>query len=149
MTDNRVCRICDGGPGNECACNCGMQAWEQAMTTYDKGIEAAARVLFAHIEGMSADDDMDYWFSTDDFEAKAIANDLRVQATAAINAFLDALEREGPDDAHVLKAGDVAYWRKLNDAASQSPTEHPEDGGGAMGYALRAMLRAMRSPGDE
>lgn len=26
----RICRICDGGPGNECACNCGHQAWEPA-----------------------------------------------------------------------------------------------------------------------
>lgn len=26
--DNRICRICDGGPGNGCGCNCGMEAWE-------------------------------------------------------------------------------------------------------------------------
>lgn len=28
MIDNRTCKICDGGPGNHCACNCGMQLWE-------------------------------------------------------------------------------------------------------------------------
>ncbi|KAE8546114.1 hypothetical protein [Marinobacter nauticus] len=26
--DNRVCAICDGGPGNDCSCSCGMQKWE-------------------------------------------------------------------------------------------------------------------------
>lgn len=26
--DNRVCKICDGGPGNECACYCGMEVWD-------------------------------------------------------------------------------------------------------------------------
>lgn len=26
--DNRLCRICDGGPGNEGACLCGMEAWD-------------------------------------------------------------------------------------------------------------------------
>lgn len=30
--DSRVCAICDGGPGNNCACNCGMQKWETAPT---------------------------------------------------------------------------------------------------------------------
>lgn len=30
MTDDtRVCRICDGGPGNNCACSCGFQVWTQ------------------------------------------------------------------------------------------------------------------------
>lgn len=24
----RICAICDGGPGNECSCSCGMQKWE-------------------------------------------------------------------------------------------------------------------------
>ncbi len=28
--DNRICRICDGGPGNEGVCLCGAQAWEEA-----------------------------------------------------------------------------------------------------------------------
>lgn len=26
--DNRVCVICDGGPGNACACLCGFEKWE-------------------------------------------------------------------------------------------------------------------------
>lgn len=26
--DNRICAICDGGPGNDCACNCGMEKYE-------------------------------------------------------------------------------------------------------------------------
>lgn len=28
--DNRVCVICDGGSGNDCACSCGFQKWEAA-----------------------------------------------------------------------------------------------------------------------
>lgn len=26
--DDRVCAVCDGGPGNNCACSCGMREWE-------------------------------------------------------------------------------------------------------------------------
>lgn len=26
--DDRICRICDGGPANECGCACGFRAWE-------------------------------------------------------------------------------------------------------------------------
>ncbi|UTC28089.1 hypothetical protein GURKE_00570 [Brevundimonas phage vB_BpoS-Gurke] len=26
--DTRICRICDGGPGNEGVCLCGAEAWE-------------------------------------------------------------------------------------------------------------------------
>jgi hypothetical protein len=26
--DNRVCTICDGGPGNSCACSCGFERWD-------------------------------------------------------------------------------------------------------------------------
>lgn len=26
---DRVCKICDGGPGNNCACACGLEVWEQ------------------------------------------------------------------------------------------------------------------------
>ena len=28
MSDNRVCRICDGVPGNNCACLCGFEYWD-------------------------------------------------------------------------------------------------------------------------
>jgi hypothetical protein len=41
-----------------------------------------------------------------------------------------------------LQAGRDAYRRKQQDAASPTPTEHPGDGGGPMGYAYRAMLAA-------
>jgi hypothetical protein len=27
--DNRICAICDGGPGNEGVCTCGMKKWEE------------------------------------------------------------------------------------------------------------------------
>lgn len=27
--DNRICVICDGGPGNQSACSCGFQKWEK------------------------------------------------------------------------------------------------------------------------
>lgn len=31
-----VCAICDGGPGNECACNCGMKKWSVGGITLEK-----------------------------------------------------------------------------------------------------------------
>ena len=42
----------------------------------------------------------------------------------------------------MLKAGAEAQWRKMQDMASPSPTERPEEGGGSLGYAYRAMLTA-------
>lgn len=33
--DNRICRICDGGPGNEGVCLCGEEAWEQPPASED------------------------------------------------------------------------------------------------------------------
>ncbi|WP_312784635.1 hypothetical protein [Brevundimonas sp.] len=33
--DNRICRICDGGPGNEGVCLCGEEAWEQPQARED------------------------------------------------------------------------------------------------------------------
>lgn len=43
MTDNRVCMICDGGPGNDCACSCGFQKYTNVSEAMiDKAL--AARV---------------------------------------------------------------------------------------------------------
>lgn len=32
--DDRICKVCDGGPGNNCACSCGLEVWDYA----DQGI---------------------------------------------------------------------------------------------------------------
>jgi len=34
--DNGICLICYGGPGNDCACSCGMQAWNYGKPTNDE-----------------------------------------------------------------------------------------------------------------
>jgi len=54
------------------------------------------------------------------------------------------------------RAFDTAYWAKAGDASSPTPTEHPDDGGGAFGYGYRAMRKAAAlstapaaRPGDE
>lgn len=43
----------------------------------------------------------------------------------------------------MIEAGEAAYDRKAEDMASPTPTEHPDDGGGPIGYAFRAMVAAM------
>jgi len=42
----------------------------------------------------------------------------------------------------MIRAFAEASWKKREDGYSQSPTEHPEDGGGSIGYGYRAMLAA-------
>lgn len=44
----------------------------------------------------------------------------------------------------MLQAGTHAGRRKSQDAMSPTPTEHPDDGGGSLGYAYRAMLAAAK-----
>jgi septal ring factor EnvC (AmiA/AmiB activator) len=44
----------------------------------------------------------------------------------------------------MLDAGEAAYFRKITDMASVTPTEHHAAGGGPMGYAYRAMLSAAK-----
>jgi hypothetical protein len=68
----------------------------------------------------------------------------------AWDAIADMLVKErvttrhpGPATSEMLAAGQAAYDRKNDDAWSTSPTEHPEDGGGPLGYAWRAMVGAM------
>lgn len=41
ITDNRVCSICDGGPGNECACSCGFKKYSRVSEAMvDKALNA-------------------------------------------------------------------------------------------------------------
>ncbi len=40
----------------------------------------------------------------------------------------------------MIEAFATASWLKLQDSYGPSPTEHPEDGGGSIGYGYRAML---------
>jgi hypothetical protein len=47
----------------------------------------------------------------------------------------------------MIAAGERALGRKLDDIHSPHPTEHPDDGGGAVGYAFRAMAETMYSQG--
>jgi hypothetical protein len=47
----------------------------------------------------------------------------------------------------MLDAGEAAYFRKITDMASVTPTEHHAAGGGPMGYAYRAMLSAAKEDG--
>jgi hypothetical protein len=49
----------------------------------------------------------------------------------------------------MLDAGEAAYFRKITDMASVTPTEHHAAGGGPMGYAYRAMLAAAKETGHE
>lgn len=42
-----------------------------------------------------------------------------------------------------------SYRLKENDIASESPTEHPQDGGGPFGYGYRAMLATAPKFDDE
>lgn len=39
VKDDRVCKICDGGPGNECACSCGMRVWDTSAEPVCKTCE--------------------------------------------------------------------------------------------------------------
>lgn len=41
--DNRICRICDGGPGNEGVCLCGAKVWEE-----DPPFQAVAPFPLSH-----------------------------------------------------------------------------------------------------
>lgn len=50
-----------------------------------------------------------------------------------------------PSDEMVEAFAD-ASWRKLQDGYGDSPTEHPEDGGGPVCYGYRAMLAAAPEP---
>lgn len=47
----------------------------------------------------------------------------------------------------MILAGERALGRKMDDMHSPCPTEHPDDGGGATGYAFRAMAKAMHAQG--
>jgi hypothetical protein len=51
----------------------------------------------------------------------------------------------GRVDAVALSAAQRAYDAKLNDACGPYPTEHPDDGDGPMGYAIRAYLSAYKA----
>lgn len=46
----------------------------------------------------------------------------------------------------MIEAFTKAHDNKAADIRSPTPTEHPEDGGGAVGYGLRAALNAMTGP---
>lgn len=48
----------------------------------------------------------------------------------------------------MIDAGYVAYARKADDVWSVTPTEEPLAGGGAMGYAYRAMIAARPADSD-
>lgn len=69
----------------------------------------------------------------------------RIRARAAISTFAVP---EGwklvpvEPTAAMTTAGHTAWMRKAHDIFSATPTEHPEDGNGPMGYAYRAMLSA-------
>jgi hypothetical protein len=62
----------------------------------------------------------------------------------------DAAQRlREPTDADMWRAKNAfvaAHDRKAADAASVTPTEYPDDGGGPVGYGIRAALRAL-APG--
>lgn len=49
----------------------------------------------------------------------------------------------------MMTLGQRAFARKMYDATSPAPTEHPYDGGGALGYAYRAMLAAASEDRDD
>ena len=62
MSDERTCAICDGGPGNNCACSCGFRLYDQkplevAPPEHDRR-DAAVRTLehlkYTHLGG-------EYW----------------------------------------------------------------------------------------
>lgn len=47
----------------------------------------------------------------------------------------------------MIRAGARALESKMDDMSSLHPTEHPDDGGGAVGYAFRAMAETMHAQG--
>lgn len=51
INDNRVCAICDGGPGNDCACNCGMQKWDTELSHHTGVGQPWLRTYDAHLKG--------------------------------------------------------------------------------------------------
>lgn len=61
--------------------------------------------------------------------------------TRALTAAGWAVVPREPTEA-MLDAGNAAWWRKTRDIMAPSPTEHPDDGDGPLGYAYRAMLAA-------
>jgi hypothetical protein len=89
--------------------------------------------------GMSARDDaieralMAAWVNDDDKDAPVFRAALAEQGYAVVPV---------EPTAAMLEAGNAAQWRKMQDVASPTPTEHPRDGGGSLGYAYRAMLAA-------
>lgn len=56
-------------------------------------------------------------------------------ATAALEAMRE------PTNVMIESFND-ASWAKVRDISSPTPTEHPDDGGGPVGYGFRAMIDA-------
>lgn len=81
---------------------------------------------------------------------RALVRRYGTSGPADVDAILAALREAGlvvvpvePTE-KMLTLGQRAFARKMYDATSPAPTEHPYDGGGALGYAYRAMLAAAK-----
>lgn len=90
-------------------------------------IEAMAMALYDSESNGEGD-----WGKLDVFTRGALKRDAQAALTALAENITPAMVAAGWD----------AYARKADDVWSMTPTEHPDDGGGAMGYALRAMCAA-------
>lgn len=47
-SDDRICKICSGGPGNHGACLCGMEVWDSPAGTANRVAAALAKFLEAY-----------------------------------------------------------------------------------------------------
>lgn len=56
-------------------------------------------------------------------------------ATAALEGIREPSEK-------MISAFNKASWSKVKDISSPAPIEHPDDGGGPVGYGFRAMIDA-------
>ena len=55
LDERAVCKICNGGPGNGCACNCGMEKWDDASSNQLR--LRAVRIVQAEAREMGYCDD--------------------------------------------------------------------------------------------
>jgi hypothetical protein len=104
QADNRVCVICDGGPGNECACSCGFQKWEATSAQAERGVIAdAADLLDQYAEFIRRD------VKADDLERHPYLP--LIEETAAALRAVDAPPKGGGQETEPF-----GYWIEQKNA---------------------------------